>query len=173
MSLTGKLFLHSDETLGGIGGGLLTNIYMLLNSFFSPPFKRTPVVDEGTGQRWVFEHSRFRTQCYYNNFLCFSLAVPSVPDGAGGRVGGRRPSGECRPADQKGSLSFLHKFVYLYPSSHTGGDKYSNNYRVLWSWDRGQRCALEKGDLKLWSRTWGHFPGYKAVEVVLCGWIDL
>lgn len=50
-------------------------------------------------------------------------------------------------ADQQGSLSFLYKFSR--PSLYTGRDKYSRNYRVLWSWGRRPGCALQKGDLKL------------------------
>ena len=42
-------------------------------------------------------------------YLCFSLAVPSVPDGAGGRVGGRRPSGEYIQI----CLAFTSSSIYI------------------------------------------------------------
>lgn len=44
----------------------------LLTSFFSPSSKWIPVVDEGTGQRWVFEHARFRTQVIIYLFVLLS-----------------------------------------------------------------------------------------------------
>ena len=106
MSLTGKLFLHSDETLGGIGGGLLTNIIcLILNSSRLPPNKL---------QWWMRVRGKGESSSILGLersviiYLCFSLAVPSVPDGAGGRVGGRRPSGECRSHCLASTSSPIH-----------------------------------------------------------------
>lgn len=69
--------------------------------------------------------SRFRTQVIIYLFICASLLQfrrfqTELEDEFGDDV-------QVVSID----LSCLHKFVYLHPSSHTGRDEYSNNYRVL------------------------------------------